>query len=90
VDALQHRRDFRRRRFDPRLQLVDPAGVVFVEAGVAERVEGDAALRDFELNCGGFGPSISTFCGLVMSTVVAPLQLASRNVSPIPGAARWG
>ncbi len=29
-------------------------------------------------NCGGFGPG-ETSCGAVMSSVVAPLQLASRN-----------
>jgi hypothetical protein len=35
-----------------------------------------------ELNCGGLGPSGSTFCGFVMSSVSAPLQLGSVNASP--------
>ena len=35
-----------------------------------------------ESNCGGFGPSGSTSCGLVMSSVSAPEQLASFSVIP--------
>jgi hypothetical protein len=35
-----------------------------------------------ELNCGGFGPSGSTPCGFVMSSVSAPLQLGSVSRRP--------
>ena len=37
-------------------------------------------------NCGGFGPGV-TFCGFVMSSVVAPLQVASWNEATCSAAA---
>ncbi len=37
--------------------------------------ETTVVLASSEFSCGGFGPSGSTFCGLVMCTVVAPLHL---------------
>ena len=40
-----------------------------------------------ELNCGGLVPN-STFCGCGHVAVVAPLQLGSRRVRPMLGAAR--
>jgi hypothetical protein len=43
-----------------------------------------------ESNCGGFGPSGSTFCGFSMSSVSAPLQLGSLNTSPRLRAVRCG
>ena len=33
---------------------------------------------DSELSCGGFGPPGETFCAANMSSVSAPLQVASR------------
>jgi len=42
-----------------------------------------------ELNWGGFGPSGSTFCGLVMSSVSAPLQLGSVSSRPRLRAVRF-
>ena len=41
-------------------------------------------------NCGGFGPSGDTPCGFVMSSVSAPLQLASCSVRPRSRAVRFG
>ena len=39
-------------------------------------------------NWDGLGPPL-TFCGAVMSSVVAPLQLASRSGAWIAAATRW-
>ena len=48
-------------------------------------------MKSSALNCGGFGPSGKTSCGLVISSVVAPLQEMSTNFgSAVDGAARWG
>jgi hypothetical protein len=46
VDALDDGRDLGRRRVDARRELVDPAGVVLVLAGAAERRGGGAVLDD--------------------------------------------
>jgi hypothetical protein len=50
--------------------------------------ETTSVLASSESNCGGLGPPISISCGLVMSSVVAPLQVGSRSERPMPGAAR--
>jgi len=44
---------------------------------------------DSESNWGGFGPSGSTLCGLVMSSVSAPLQLGSVSARPRLRAVRF-
>ena len=41
-----------------------------------------------ESNCGGFGPGLTPWVW-VMSSVSAPLHVASRRGSPMRGMARW-